>query len=162
MKSVKPIKRNPVLTEFSRDHHFGLLLVWKIRQGLKNEVEPERIINYILFYFNKDLQTHFAEEERLLFDKLSEQSELKRKAVSDHAEIYKLIEDFRLNKTGNTLIKQFADKLEEHIRFEERELFNYIQTCLSEKDLTEIASQFSRSGHEVEKTWPDEFWAHKY
>jgi hypothetical protein len=32
---IKPIKRNKHLKWLSRDHHFGLLACWKIRQGLK-------------------------------------------------------------------------------------------------------------------------------
>lgn len=161
MKIAKPIKRSPVLIEFSRDHHFGLLLVWKIRQGLKNNIAPERISSYILYYFKNDLLNHFTEEEKLLFNRLNEQSELRKKAESDHATIYQQIEEIKKNKNDSKLITQFADKLEEHIRFEERELFNYIQTCLSEVELTDIAGQFSRQVHDVEKAWEDEFWVKK-
>jgi hemerythrin-like domain-containing protein len=32
------------------------------------------------------------------------------------------------------LLEKFADVLEKHIRFEERELFNYMQETLSETD----------------------------
>jgi len=38
-----PIKRNEALKPLSRDHHHGLLLCWKIRQGIKLNIEPERI-----------------------------------------------------------------------------------------------------------------------
>ena len=39
--TTKPLKRHAGLVELSRDHHHGLLLSWKIRQGLKKEIEPE-------------------------------------------------------------------------------------------------------------------------
>ena len=33
-----PIKRTSSLISYSKEHHFGLLLVWKIRQGIKREI----------------------------------------------------------------------------------------------------------------------------
>lgn len=40
MEVKKPIKRNAAIVEFSKDHHFALLLVWKIREGLKKSIGP--------------------------------------------------------------------------------------------------------------------------
>ena len=65
METKKPIKRDPAIVTFSKDHHFALLLVWKIRQGLKNEIETSRIINYATHFFDNDLIFHFEEEERV-------------------------------------------------------------------------------------------------
>jgi hypothetical protein len=67
MKDHVPIKRHKAIVSFSKDHHYGLLLVWKIRQGLNKEVSAERIINYVLFFFKEDLEKHFKTEELLLF-----------------------------------------------------------------------------------------------
>lgn len=161
MKTVKPIKRSPVLVDLSRDHHFGLLLVWKIRQGFKNNIDLKRLSSYIVFFFENDLLRHFKEEETLLFTKLDEQSELRIQAEADHAVIYQLVEQIKQHIDDDKLIKLFVDKLEEHIRFEERQLFNHIQTCLSENELTEIAGQFSNGGHDIDKAWQDEFWTIK-
>ena len=54
MKTNSPIKRHQALVSFSKDHHFGLLLVWKIKQGLNNAVFLELISNYILYCFAQD------------------------------------------------------------------------------------------------------------
>ena len=67
MNTTTPIKRHPSLVAFSRDHHFGLLLVWKIKYGLDNGIAPERISNYVLYFFEQDLEAHFKEEEQKLF-----------------------------------------------------------------------------------------------
>ncbi len=158
MKEAKPIKRSSALVEFSKDHHFGLLLVWKIRQGLKNNIELDRLSRYILYYFENDLKCHFEEEEKLLFEKLNEQSELRKQAEADHAIIFQLVEEIKQNNTDSKLIGQFADKLEAHIRFEERELFNYIQVCLNENELVDITKQFFRRVYDVDKSWHDDFW----
>lgn len=50
MKNQAPIKRHQAIVSFSKDHHFGLLLIWKIRQGLNKAVNPERISNYVTFF----------------------------------------------------------------------------------------------------------------
>ena len=57
-ESSAPIKRHSALLEFSREHHFGLLLVWKVRQGLKKDIDLIRITDYIVFFFEKDLIQH--------------------------------------------------------------------------------------------------------
>ena len=56
MKDHAPIKRHQAIVSFSKDHHFGLLLVWKIRQGLNKAVSAERISNYVLFFLRKTLK----------------------------------------------------------------------------------------------------------
>jgi hypothetical protein len=67
MKNRAPIKRHQAIVSFSKDHHFGLLLVWKIRKGLNKTVDPVRISNYVTFFLKEDLEKHFKEEEQLLF-----------------------------------------------------------------------------------------------
>lgn len=56
MENHTPQKRHQAIVSFSKDHHFGLLLVWKIRQGLNKAVNPERISNYVTFFLKKTLK----------------------------------------------------------------------------------------------------------
>ena len=63
MKSRIPLKRNAAIVELSKDHHFGLLLIWKTREGLKKSIEPERISRYVIHFFETELKGHFNEEE---------------------------------------------------------------------------------------------------
>lgn len=41
------MKRHAALVQLSRDHHYGLLLCWKLKEGLKKEIEVERMSKYI-------------------------------------------------------------------------------------------------------------------
>lgn len=69
-----------------------------------------------------------------------------------------MIDELR-NKSGDrNLLENFADTLESHIRFEERELFNHLQQNISDKDLTEIASSAKPRNHEPVGAWNDIFW----
>ncbi len=158
MKNQAPIKRHQAIVSFSKDHHFGLLLVWKIRQGLNQAVNPERISNYVTFFFKEDLEKHFREEEQLLFSKLPPDDVLRKQAEKDHQTIDKLVAAIGEKKNDAVLLKQLADALEKHIRFEERELFNHLQENITASDLAVIAKRFSNSSKETDEKWEDIFW----
>lgn len=88
---TKPIKRHSAIVKFSQEHHFGLLLVWKIREGIKKMVATERLSSYAQFIFENNLKQHFREEEALLFVKLKDNDPLKQRATGEHQLIYQLI-----------------------------------------------------------------------
>ena len=98
-----PIKRTSSLISYSKEHHFGLLLVWKIRQGIKREIITERIANYILYFFEADLKYHFKDEERYLFTLLPTNNNLRQIAEQEHSKIFNLITSIHLDKTNETL-----------------------------------------------------------
>ena len=160
MKDHAPIKRHQALVSFSKDHHFGLLLVWKIRQGLANAVSAERISRYVLFFFNEDLKIHFREEEELLFSKLPASDTLRIQAEEEHKEIYRLIAVITQTANDEKLLRQFADTLDKQIRFEERTLFNHLQTHVAPEELEEISKRFSNSV-DLDSKWDDVFWLRK-
>ncbi|MDR3714561.1 MAG: hypothetical protein P4L51_17240 [Puia sp.] len=158
MKKHAPIKRHQALVSFSKDHHFGLLLVWKIRQGLQNAVTAERISNYLLYSFNEQLALHFKEEEESLFCQLSSEDILRKTAEEDHKAIYNLVAAISVSKDDPGQLDQFATKLEKHIRFEERELFIHLQNKMATVELEKIADRLSNSSTAADNDWEDKFW----
>jgi hemerythrin-like domain-containing protein len=138
MEKCKPIKRSKAFVQFSKDHHFALLLVWKIRQDLTKEINGSEISRYVHDFFRDDLQQHFKEEEKFIFSKLSVADPLRLRAESEHRKIYTLIESIQQNTTDKDLLHQFADLLETHIRFEERTLFNHLQQQMSAEELEQL------------------------
>ncbi len=159
--STVPIKRSQALIQFSREHHFGLLLVWKIRQGLKNNIDAERISKYSLFFFDSELTEHFKEEEKDLFVKLPDDDLLRIQAFEEHMQIYKLVADLRSDPINVMLLTKFADTLDSHIRFEERTLFNHLQQHLSEQELKKLEEEHSKREGDVDDKWEDHFWVNK-
>lgn len=155
---MNSIKRHHAIVSFSRDHHFGLLLVWKIRQGLQKSVSAERIGKYVLFFFKEDIETHFKEEEQLLFCRLQADDDLRKQAEEDHQFIRNLMAEIAENENDITLLDKFANALEKHIRFEERELFNHLQNTINPNDLEKIASRFSNDNKAIDDKWQDIFW----
>ncbi len=89
MTDKKPIKRNEHIIKLSKDHHFTLLFCWKIRNGLKFEVEPERIVCYVKYFWQNHMLPHFTEEETILFAPVKD-VEVQR-ALDEHADITRQI-----------------------------------------------------------------------
>lgn len=127
-----PIKRNESLKAISREHHHGLLLSWKIRAGLKKEIEPSRIKKYLDWFYVTHLLPHFQLEEKYVFTILSEDNDLVKKALTEHRRLIRLFETKEATVTNLSLIEE---ELESHIRFEERILFNEIQAVATEEQL---------------------------
>ena len=90
-----PIKRSVKLAQFSKDHHFALLLIWKVRQGLRFGIELQRINNYIIFFFQNYLEEHFKEEEDLLFVHLDFNNASRTVAEQDHKTIREIMEKIK-------------------------------------------------------------------
>ncbi len=157
----KPIKRKEALISFSRDHHYGLLLVWKIKEGFRVNIATERIADYILFFYENDLQNHFEAEEAMLFPKLESDDPMLQRAKEDHATIRSLIENIRSDKQNLNLLKELSIVLEQHIRFEERTLFNYLQGKLSDAELIELVAMERTKIGDISDRWGDKFWLSK-
>lgn len=138
MENPKPIKRSKAFVQLSKDHHFGLLLVWRIRQDLTKGTNGEEISRYVIDFYKDDLAQHFREEEEYLFSKLPVGDPLREQAEGEHRAIYNLIESIRLHHSDTALLRQFGDLLEAHIRFEERTLFNHLQEHMSPEDQEQL------------------------
>lgn len=154
------MKRNINLIELSRDHHHGLLLGWKIKQGLKKEVAAEEIISYVIYFANEALFPHFEEEEDEILPFLSDDDPFRQRTLTEHIEIREIISQLSVEGVANSavLLQTLADTLEAHIRFEERELFAYIENTLPEDKLNEIGDVISESHHHFVDTYPNAFW----
>ena len=154
-EEIKPIKRSNELAPLSRDHHEGLMLVWKIRKGIKNNITPGRISSYCHWFWDHHLHTHFKEEEELLVDVLPGEHPLMQQMFAEHVAIKALLD--KMNREEDyELFEQFAQTLNDHIRFEERILFNEIEKAATPEQLQKIATHLREEEHCP--AWPDEFW----
>lgn len=158
MEKTNPIKRSGAIVELSRDHHFVLLLVWKIREGLKKSVEFERIVKYMLHFYEAELLPHLKDEEKYIYDKIPSDNELKNQAVAEREKIYAALDYLRNNPADERVLREFAELLENHVRFEERRLFDFFQHNASEAELSQAATALKNKEHEDENAWEDAFW----
>jgi len=158
---AKPIQRSKYILQLSKDHHFTLLFSWKIRQGLKQGVETERIKKYVEHFWKSDMQAHFRQEEEILFTPVEDDSV--QKAITDHQKIKQLV-----SKVLNSLTEEeacgklatLADAVDQHVRYEERELFPHLEKILTEAQLSSIADKL-KDEPVLQDEYADEFWIKK-
>ncbi|CAN5534110.1 hypothetical protein BH11BAC2_BH11BAC2_16580 [soil metagenome] len=151
---MAPIKRHIALQPISHDHHFGLLVCWKIKTGLSKAVEPARIKIFCNFFYEIHLNNHFIQEEKYIFPVLGEADELIKRALDEH---YLLRQLFEVQGCSIQNLNLVEKHLEEHIRFEERELFYKIEAVATEEQLQRISNIKSEDIKALEQ-WKDEFW----
>lgn len=154
MEAKKPIKRHKAMQPFSRDHHHGLLLCWKIRIGFSKGVSAQRIKRYADWFFEHHARPHFELEEEHIFPILGNAHELVKRALAEHRRLTRL---FNATDDIEKLLGQIEEELEKHIRFEERVLFNEIQKVATEKQL-QIISKIHKDEKFNDNT-DDVFWA---
>lgn len=150
----QPIKRHTAIQPLSREHHHGLLLCWKIRQGLQKNIEPSRIKTYVDWFWDTNLASHFQKEECYLFPILGTEHPLIKQALEEHKTIKTLIENQENIGTDSLFILEKI--LNDHIRFEERILFNEIQNSCSIQQLENIEMQLK--DEKFEDNLRDPFW----
>ena len=132
---TKPIKRHESIQPLSRDHHHGLLLSWKIRSGISKGVDINRIKKYADWFYTNHIEPHFDIEEKDVFPILGSQNPSAQKALNPHQSMKELClatDHLEVN------LRMLEQKLTEHIRFEERELFTEIEKVASKNQLEQI------------------------
>lgn len=159
---TKPIKRSADIMKLSREHHFSLLFCWKIREGVKKKTAPWRIMQYVQYFWDEHLRPHFAEEEAILFAPL--QDEMVLKAIAEHEVIKQRVEALKVLPDINAAdeFMKFADELDKHVRYEERELFPYLEKNLTEAQLEAIGRRLNAlPADPLQDDYEDEFWKEK-
>jgi len=146
------------LIPISRDHHFGLLLVWKIRKGIDQKVDKKRIVEYIRYFFEVHLSLHFSLEEEYLFSYLAKNDRMRKEAEAQHKELREKFDQLNDGVCDEHDLEEFAKELESHIRFEERKLFPYMQVELTAQDLEELGNSVEKTHQKVRENWHDPFW----
>ncbi|MDQ3050194.1 MAG: hemerythrin domain-containing protein [Bacteroidota bacterium] len=149
----KPIRRHESLQFLSREHHQGLLLSWKIRKGISARIATGRLKNYVSWFFIEHLVPHFQVEELHVFPVLGNNHPLVMQALAEHRNLERL---FKSELSALVTFEEIADALEQHIRFEERTLFNEIEKIVTPAQLNSIQTLHAEAPFCENET--DKFW----
>jgi iron-sulfur cluster repair protein YtfE (RIC family) len=149
----QPIKRHEALQPWSRDHHHGLLLSWKIKKGFALGVDPLRIKKYTNWFWDTQLKHHFITEEDYLFPILGTENTMVKQALNEHKKLTSLFES---EEDLSHTLSEIERLINDHIRFEERVLFNAIQEVATDAEL-ELLRRVHSDSDDCE-VWEDEFW----
>jgi len=129
------MKRHPALLQLSREHHTALKLSRQARLAIEsgNPADIAASARAIVELFPDELEPHFQAEENDLLPALARvgESELVERTLAEHAELRALAG--HLAKAADPVTLQaFGALLEQHVRFEERTLFETAQRQIFE------------------------------
>lgn len=133
------MKRDPRLRGLSSQHHQALVLAraliqepldWSLEHGL---AFGER--------FDVELEPHFRIEDEVLLPALRRAGAvaLAERTHIDHAFLRETV--LAARRGDRVAARAFGERLGEHVRFEERELFPACEALLSDEVLAEVANR---------------------
>jgi hemerythrin-like domain-containing protein len=158
-QETTPLKRSKQLAPLSREHHDGLLFSWKIKQGIENKVSLEVMRKFTLWFWKHHIRPHFFQEEKILMPYMPFDHPLGKRLKEEHDHIRELIIELDEEADKRHLLL-LCDLLDQHIRFEERELFGFLEELLTSEQLDNVFSELE--AHPLgNEEWTDEFWVKK-
>lgn len=123
------MKRHPALLQLSREHHTALKLALDCRKAaLAGQQEAlDNLCAKVSHLFASELEPHFCQEEESLLPELAAvgERELVAQTLQEHAQLRSLAQ--RVSQGDRAALEAFSAALTEHVRFEERELFERAQ-----------------------------------
>jgi|SRR6185369_10132286 hemerythrin-like domain-containing protein len=155
----KPIKRNEHIRKLSQEHHFCLLFCWKVRQGVKKEIAPDRIWRYVQYFWHGHLRPHFKSEEKILFAPLRD-NQVER-AIREHKQIDQFISEMERQSAfiGRKSLAELATMVDAHVRYEEGQLFPHLERNLTTQQLEKIGELIQKSTPVIlQDQYADQFW----
>jgi hypothetical protein len=132
------VKRSEALRSLSRDHHKALSVAQKMRRA---DDGPEAAALFHV-YWEQHGKVHFRIEEEVLLPSWAHLGNVNRAAASRLAQEHLEIRVAALELAQQPeleLVRDLGQRLAEHVRFEERELFGLIEDDLAPPELERLA-----------------------
>lgn len=140
------MKRHPALAPLSRDHHHALVAAQRLR-GATAETE-EGAIRAFLDFWDPEGQQHFRLEEDILLPAYAAHGDPRHPAV-----VEVLLDHLAIRRDATLLLgapsletlHALGERLADHVRREEHELFPLIEQTVPEPELAALGSRLSES-----------------
>jgi hemerythrin-like domain-containing protein len=137
------LKRDPALVPLSQDHHHSLVQSRRLREAAARAESGAVAARAFLEHWRSSLRGHFADEEEVLFPRAEAvDPESVARLWAEHAELASLVERLEWAlATGadeHALIDEIGWLIHDHVRFEERVLFEEVQTRLAPPELADL------------------------
>ncbi len=152
------MKRHVALHPLSQHHHFALMEALFIRRALAEPAAGRKralggVVRKFLRFWEKSGHIHFREEEEVLLPAYARHVPLDKDAgvlrmLADHAFIRSLIEEIRedlaAKKPVEDALVALGQRLKDHVRLEEDEIFPRIEQALTEDELRALGRHLTR------------------
>jgi iron-sulfur cluster repair protein YtfE (RIC family) len=154
------MQRVESLQPLSRQHKTALMTCLLIRKGLSRQAPVAVMADFFLHSWEKEIAPHMAEEEKKLIPLLNQFEQGKPFAstiLRDHDLIRNSMEHLRMENVNTRLLADLADMVEQHVRYEERIVFQSLQSFIPPRSLAKISID-ENNQHPVCKNYPVHFW----
>jgi iron-sulfur cluster repair protein YtfE (RIC family) len=144
------VKRHPALQNLSRDHHLLLLQARQIRwyaTGDRRAPFFNAILTDFLHTWEQTALPHLRQEEAVLLPfyarfPSAEQRQHERRVLEEHQWLRAKVAALQQAEANQQeLIAEIGAALHNHIRFEERILFQHMQVLLPESAMQDLRAQ---------------------
>ncbi len=146
------MKRSEALQPLSHQHHQGLFAALQLKRAGPETATEAR--SAFLDFYHREGARHFSAEEELLLPAYARHTEFDRpeivRVLTEHVDLRRRGQDIEATANPDpSALRDLGERLERHIRFEERELFPMIEAALPEEELRQLGAALARAeaGH---------------
>jgi hypothetical protein len=153
------MKRVLALQPLSHQHHNTLTACLLIKKGIQKKADKKVLRDFTMKLWNDDVRHHMQAEEQFVSPHLKKVNAQYDSLVKrDHETLRLLAERIKVSENGYTVYNVFASLLEQHVRFEERVVFNKMQEHLSEPELSQLGASLNGLSGKKCTDYPVKFW----
>jgi hemerythrin-like domain-containing protein len=153
------LKRDPALVALSRDHHGALMQALELRRAAeRSSAAAAEVARSFLAFVASELSGHFADEEDVLLplaDRVAPEESARVRA--EHREIEALTARIPGGLAGREelvpVLVELGDLIHDHVRYEERALFESLQRALGGDELAALGEALD--AHRRARGWAE-------
>ncbi|HTS06000.1 MAG TPA: hemerythrin domain-containing protein [Candidatus Eisenbacteria bacterium] len=148
--------RDKNLVPLSRQHQHALALCVRIERA--SPIEESKLLQWqteMAQQFEAEIKIHFSAEEQTLFPaarRFVELSSLVDELLGEHASLRACFTKAEAGQMRSDEITDFARKLSEHVRKEERQLFERLQQLLPAEEMDRMGGELDRALENASQT----------
>ena len=136
------MRRDPSLASLSHDHQHGLAVALQLRRATPETASAARAA--FAAFWEEEGERHFRAEEEVLLPRAARYvppaHEAVVRALVEHVDLRRRAADIALAVSELDDLHALGDRLDAHIRHEERVLFPLIEKALPDAELAELAA----------------------
>ena len=139
------MKRDAALADLSRDHHQALYRAMRMKRAVEDDIDEVR--GDVLSFWAGHGARHFRIEEEILLPAFARSGDPADDAVVtvlvDHVWIRERMERLAADELELEAVHELGERLERHVRHEERVLFPLIQAALHPDALATLGQRIA-------------------
>lgn len=142
--------RHGAIAQLSRDHHQALMEAIKLKRA--TDETAAHVAAKFVDFFDAECQHHFTVEDQVLLPYYALFAGLEVavdpivvQVMHEHVELRALVEQLRAGDAPTALVREVGQRLDGHVRLEERKLFPKIQETLTDDQLEQLAAVVERA-----------------